>query len=227
MYIARQKQEGEGMKRNQINHLRKTISWSPYLTANFSFKILNNNSKTSTGMCDIFFFCLTAHRLFSCSLSHWILTTTLFSALYRWRNQGPAEQPFKVTVIGWQLGKEGVVIHLPFLQQAFKSEKWNVLVAQWCPTLYNPKDYSSLSSSVHEILQARILEWLVIPFSRDLPDSRLKPGSPPLQEILYHLSHQGSPEEVMVVVVYCSIVSCSCDSMYCSPPGCSVHGRQQ
>ena len=56
MCIARQKQEGEGMKRNQINHLRKTISWSPYLTANFSFKILNNNSKTSTGMCDIFFF---------------------------------------------------------------------------------------------------------------------------------------------------------------------------
>ena len=85
------------MKRNQINHLRKTISWSPYLTANFSFKILNNNSKTSTGMCDIFFFCLTAHRLFSCSLSHWILTTTLFSTLYRWRNQGPAEQLFKVT----------------------------------------------------------------------------------------------------------------------------------
>ena len=97
MYIKRQRQEGEEMKRNQINHLRKTISFSPYLTTNFSFKILNNISKTSMGKYDIFSFCLTAHRLFSYSLSHWILTTALFSALYRWRNQGPAEQPFKVT----------------------------------------------------------------------------------------------------------------------------------
>ena len=30
----------------------------------------------------------------------------------------------------------------------------------------NPIDYSSSGSSVHRILQARILEWIAIPFSR-------------------------------------------------------------
>ena len=37
---------------------------------------------------------------------------------------------------------------------------------QSCPTLCNPVDHSPLGSSVHGILQARILEWVVISFSR-------------------------------------------------------------
>ena len=36
-----------------------------------------------------------------------------------------------------------------------------VKVAQSCPTLWNPMDYT-----VHGILQARILEWVAVPFSR-------------------------------------------------------------
>ena len=40
-------------------------------------------------------------------------------------------------------------------------EKSEAKVAQLCPTLCNPMDYT-----VHGILQARILEWVVIPFSR-------------------------------------------------------------
>ena len=44
--------------------------------------------------------------------------------------------------------------------------KVKVLVTQSCPTLCDPMDYSPPSSSVHGILQARILEWVVIPFSR-------------------------------------------------------------
>ena len=41
--------------------------------------------------------------------------------------------------------------------------KWSeeVKVAQLCPTLCNPMDYT-----VHVILQARILEWVAVPFSR-------------------------------------------------------------
>ena len=31
------------------------------------------------------------------------------------------------------------------------------------------------------ILQARILEWVAIPFSGDLPDPGIEPRSPPLQ----------------------------------------------
>ena len=41
-----------------------------------------------------------------------------------------------------------------------------VLVAQSCLTLCNPTDYSLPIFSVHGILQARILEWVAIPFSR-------------------------------------------------------------
>ena len=36
-----------------------------------------------------------------------------------------------------------------------------------CPTLCDPMDYSPLGSSVHEILQARILEWVTVPSSRE------------------------------------------------------------
>ena len=41
-----------------------------------------------------------------------------------------------------------------------------VLVAQSCPTLCDPMDCSPPGSSVHGILQARILEWTAISFSR-------------------------------------------------------------
>ena len=40
-----------------------------------------------------------------------------------------------------------------------------VLVAQSCPTLCNPTDCSPPGFSIHGILQARILEWIAIPFS--------------------------------------------------------------
>ena len=45
--------------------------------------------------------------------------------------------------------------------------KVKVLVAQLCPTLRSPHGlYSPPDSSVHGILQARILESVAIPFSR-------------------------------------------------------------
>ena len=57
-----------------------------------------------------------------------------------------------------------------------------VLVTQSYPTLCNPMDCSLPGSSVHGILQARILEWVPIPFSRgDLPDPGIEHGSPTLQ----------------------------------------------
>ena len=39
-----------------------------------------------------------------------------------------------------------------------------MLLAQSCLTLWDPMDCSTPASSVHGILQARILEWVVIPF---------------------------------------------------------------
>ena len=40
------------------------------------------------------------------------------------------------------------------------------LVAEFCPTLYDPMDYSLPGSPVHGIFQARILEWVAISFPR-------------------------------------------------------------
>ena len=40
-------------------------------------------------------------------------------------------------------------------------------VAQSCPTLCDPMDYSLPGSSVHGIFQARVLEWGAIAFSDD------------------------------------------------------------
>ena len=45
-----------------------------------------------------------------------------------------------------------------------------------CPTLCNPVDSSPSGSSVHGILQTRILEWF-LQISRDLPDTGFKPMS--------------------------------------------------
>ena len=48
----------------------------------------------------------------------------------------------------------------------YRLNKCHVLVTQSYPTLCHPVDYSLPGSSVHGILQARILEWVAISFSR-------------------------------------------------------------
>ena len=42
----------------------------------------------------------------------------------------------------------------------------NAMLLQLCPTLCDPMDCSLPGSSVHGILQARILEWVAVPSSR-------------------------------------------------------------
>ena len=58
---------------------------------------------------------------------------------------------------------------------------YSVLVTQSCLTLCNPMDSSPPGSSVHGILQARILEWIAFPSSGYLPNPVIKPGSPALE----------------------------------------------
>ena len=48
----------------------------------------------------------------------------------------------------------------------FFGTHWKQLVARLCPTFCDPMDYSPRGPSVHGILQARILEWVAISFSR-------------------------------------------------------------
>ena len=69
--------------------------------------------------------------------------------------------------------------------------------AQLCPTLCNPLDCSWPGSSIHGIFQARILAWSAIFFSRrpSPPRDRTRTShvSCTGRQILYQLSHQGSP----------------------------------
>ena len=51
---------------------------------------------------------------------------------------------------------------------AFSVEVKSSELAQSCPTLCDPMDYSPPSSSVHGILQARILEWVAISFGVEI-----------------------------------------------------------
>ena len=50
--------------------------------------------------------------------------------------------------------------------------KVKVLVTQLCPTVCDPMGCYPLDSSVQRILQARMLQWVAIPFSRGSSQTR-------------------------------------------------------
>ena len=67
-------------------------------------------------------------------------------------------------------------------------------------TLCDPMDCTLPGSSVHGILQARILEWVAMPSSRDLSNPGIEPASPvvpSLQAGSLSLSHWGSPRHTI------------------------------
>ena len=69
---------------------------------------------------------------------------------------------------------------------------------QSCLTLCDPIDSSPPGSPVHRILQARIPEWIAIPFSRYLPNPVIKPRSPTLQAVSLPSEPPGKPKKTGV-----------------------------
>ena len=66
------------------------------------------------------------------------------------------------------------------------------LAIQLCLTPWDPMNYSPPGSSVCGILQARILDWVSISFSRGIFWTQgLNPGLLHCRQFLYHLSHRG------------------------------------
>ena len=57
-----------------------------------------------------------------------------------------------------------------------KHHKVQVKITQSCPTFYDPIDYT-----VHGILQARILEWVTMPFSKLIGRTDAKAEAPILE----------------------------------------------
>ena len=70
----------------------------------------------------------------------------------------------------------------------------------------------------------RTLE-VVYPFSRDLPDPGIEPGSPALQADSLQLSYQGSPLTIIVTIYW--VVTGESESISRSIPGSSVHTISQ
>ena len=77
------------------------------------------------------------------------------------------------------------------------ARKINVKVIQSRPALCESMDCSPPGSSIHGILQARILEWVAILFSRGSSQPRDRTQVSHIaggcRRILYHLSHHGGP----------------------------------
>ena len=69
-------------------------------------------------------------------------------------------EPRPLCLLHWQAGS------LPLAPPGKPRNTLCVLVAQSCPTLAIPMDCSPSGSSVHGVFQARILEWVSMPFSR-------------------------------------------------------------
>ena len=66
---------------------------------------------------------------------------------------------------------------------------------QSCLTLCDPMDCSPPGSSVHGILQTRILEWVAMLSPGDLPDPGIELAPPAWQVNSLLLSHLGSPSQ--------------------------------
>ena len=71
--------------------------------------------------------------------------------------------------------------------------KKKLLVAQSCLLLCDPMNCGLPASSVHEILQARTLGWIIIPFSRRSSQPRDRNWVSCIAGRLCHLSCQRSP----------------------------------
>ena len=77
-----------------------------------------------------------------------------------WNAKGGSQEIPGVT------GKFGLGVQNEAGQRLREFCQENALVAQSCPTLCKPVDCSPPGFPVHGILQARILEWVTISFSR-------------------------------------------------------------
>ena len=67
-----------------------------------------------------------------------------------------------------------------------------VLVTQSCRVLCDPMGFSPPGSSVHEVLQARILKW-----AGDLPNPGIEPRSPTLQADSLPSEPPGKPHPII------------------------------
>ena len=95
--------------------------------------------------------------------------------------------------------------HIWIVSAAFGEAGCTVLcsVTSLASDSMSPMDCSSPGSSVHGILQARIMEWVVVPFSRGSSQPRNQTDISSIilycRQVLYPPSHLGSPEDWLLL----------------------------
>ena len=81
-----------------------------------------------------------------------------------------------------------------------------MLVTQFCPIFSDPMDYIACQASLSMgVSRTRILEWVAIPFSRDLPNPGIKSQSPALQADSLPSEAPGKPLSIYLQRFYSSI----------------------
>ena len=113
------------------------------------------------------------------------------------------------------------------IQESFQAPVYKPAKSlQSCLTLWNPMDYRLSGSSVHGILQARTLEWIVMPLTRGSSWPRdqtwISCVSCTAGNSLL-LSHQESTSRFLSLVWSLSCVRLFVTPMDCSTPGFPVH----
>ena len=92
------------------------------------------------------------------------------------------------------------VVDNPICQDYVNSHLFYIFMcvcAQSCLSLCNPLDCCLPGSSVHGILQERILKWIPIPSPRGLPDSGIEALSPALVGRLFTSEPPRKPRETV------------------------------
>ena len=116
------------------------------------------------------------------------------------------------------LGSMAVLLPVFLFLFCIYSTNWGMacMHAQLCRTLCNPVDCSLKVSSVHGFLQARILEWVAISFSRGSSGSRDQTQVSCIADRFF--SRQATSVKALVAQSCLTL----CDLMDCSLPGSSV-----
>ena len=99
-----------------------------------------------------------------------------------------------------------------------------VKVAQLCPTLWDPMDYT-----IHGILRARILEWAALSSPVDLPNPGIEPGCPALQADSLHwtIGEAHYPQDHLQTAPWAGILQAVGTLFWCLPPYRKESGREE
>ena len=105
-----------------------------------------------------------SHDLFWGKLSLCLLLIKMLVITLR-AHQNHAGSSLQLVILNFIASAKSLLSHkVPFSSQI---QTWTSLRAKSCPTLCSSMDYNPQGCSVHGILQARILEWVVISSSRE------------------------------------------------------------